>query len=258
MIIINTMKLKYTFLLFLIFHLLQSNGQITEEIKNTKTDSLPQLLSKLTDTEKIDTLNAIAFRINLDFPDSSKKIAGQAIILSGSLNYQKGLADGYISLGRNYLIEDSLFLAMINFLNAERIYEQIDPSFELAFSYMGLAFINNFIGRFQSKINYERKAIIVLKQIDSTRHIAMRYNHIARGYMELGEYDSAICNNKLAISHADSSINPWFYNTFGRIYLRQFYDSGDTILLAKSIEWFKKGLNSPEIDNYQSKKDIEK
>jgi tetratricopeptide (TPR) repeat protein len=246
------MKVKILITFALCFCPFIFHGQIAEEIERIDSDSLQQALSTLTGSEKIDTLNAIAYRINLDFPDSCKKLAGQAIILSDSLNYHKGLADGYRRLGIHYLIEDSLFLAMINLLNAERIYEQIDPSLGLALSYTYIAFINFFTGRPQSRINYERKAINVLKQIDSTGRIAMRYNHIASGYMELGEYDSAIYNNKLAISHADSSINPWFYNTFGRIYLRQFYESGDTILLAKSIEWFKKGLNSPEINDYQN------
>jgi len=246
------MKLKVVIFAFLFFQLFQLNGQITEEIERINADSLQKALSMLTGTEKIDTLNSIAFRIAKDYPDSCRKLATQTISMSDSLNYQKGLADGYRNLGDSYIMKDSLFPRMINYLKAVRIYEQIDPSIELSNVYIRLSWINKFAGRFQSMINYERKAIKVYKQINTNEYLEMRYNFIARAHMYLGEYDSAIYYNKIAISCADSSINPWFYNTYGRIYLRQFYKSDDTSLLDRSIEWFMKGLNSPEIDDYQT------
>lgn len=52
--------------------------------------------------------------------------------MSDSLNYQKGLAEGYHNLGNSYIMKDSLFPRIINYLNAMRIYEQINPSIELA------------------------------------------------------------------------------------------------------------------------------
>jgi len=252
MVIYYSMKLKYAILFFLVLQLFQLNGQIAKEMESINADSLQQFLSTLTGTDKIDTLNSIAFRIAKDFPNSCRNLATRTISMSDSLNYQKGLADGYQNLGNSYMRADSLFPAMINYLNAARIYEQIDPSIDLPFIYLRLSWINFFAGRFRTMINYERKAIKVFKRLKTNEYLELRYNFIARAYMELGEYDSAIYCNKIAISCADSSINPWFYNTYGRIYLRQFNELYDTSLLDRSIEWFMKGLNSPEIDDYQT------
>jgi len=114
-----------------------------------------------------------------------------------------------------------------------------------------LSWMNNFAGRFQSAVNYEWKAIKVYQRIKVNKDIEWRYHSIARAYMWFGEFDSAIYYNEIAISHTDSSIDPWFYNTFGSIYLKQFYESHDTSMLDRSIEWFLKGLNSPELDDHQ-------
>ena len=246
------MKLKYITLLFLVFILFQLNGQIANKIDSIGTDSIYQLLAELEGTKKIDTLNSIAYRVTKGFPDSCRKLASQIIIMSDSLDYQKGLADGYRNLGHSYLYRDSLFPAMINLLNAERIYEQIDPSLELGSVYAGLSFINKFAGRFRSNINYEQKAIKLYKQINAIEYLEMRYSFIARAYLGLGEYDSAIYYNKISLSYADSSLKSFPNNTFGSIYLSKFYESGDTSMLDKSVEWFIKGLNSPVINHHRT------
>jgi len=244
------MKLNYTILFFLVFQLFQLNGQIDEEIQNINTDSLQQALPTLTGTEKINTLNTIAFRIAKDFPDSCRKLATRTISMSDSLNYQKGLADGYRNLGDSYIMTDSLFPAMLNYLNAVRIFEQIDSSPGQASAYVMLAWMNTFTGRFESAIKYYLKAINVFKQINNIEKIEYSYLSVAYSYKRLGELDSAIFYNEIAKSYADSSTIYRCYNIFGLIYSAQFTKSGDTSQLNKSIEWYNKGLNSPEINDH--------
>jgi len=113
-----------------------------------------------------------------------------------------------------------------------------------------LSWINNFAGRFQSVINYERKAINVFKQINANEEIEYDYLGIAWAYKWLREFDSAIYYTEIAMSYADSSSFHSIYNTFGSIYSQQFRESGDTSLLDRAIEWYIKGLNSPEIDDH--------
>ena len=240
-------KVIFLFLFSLPFHV---NGQISREISAINADSLEQIISALSGTEKVDTLNSIAYRLMNDFPEISRDYASLAIGISDSLNYLKGLADGYGYRGNSYIFFDSLSLAMINFLNAVKIYEQIDPSYEQARVYILLSWINYYTGRFQSVINYGKKAIKLCKQMDTIEKIGNRYNLTARAFMELEEYDSAMFY-KIAFSYADTPINSWYYNTFGRIYLRKFRESNDTSMLETAIGWFLKGMNSVEITDYQ-------
>jgi len=123
----------------------------------------------------------------------------------------------------------------------------MDPSNELADIYVMLSWMNNFAGRFQSAIDYEQKAIKVFKLIEAIEEIEYRYLNIAFAYDKLGEYDSAIFYNETAMSFADSTSFSNCYNAFGRIYNSQFYKSGDTSLLDMAVDWYLKGLQSPEI-----------
>jgi len=231
---------------------LLTQSQSTDEIKNIHADSLQQALSQLSGTKKIDTLNKIAFSIAKDFPDSCRKLATQTISMPDSMNYLKGLADGYRNLGDSYIVQDSLLPRMINYLKAVSIYEQMDPSIELASVYIMLSWMNNFAGRFRSAINYDRKAIKAYKQGKTIEDIEYRYASIALVYQQLGEYDSAIFYNKIALSYADSNLKSFPNNTFGIIYRYKFYESGDTSMLDKSVEWLIKGLNSPVINHHRT------
>jgi len=246
------MKLKYTILLFLLSQLFQLNGQIAEEIDRIDTDSIYLILAELEGTEKIDTLNSIAYRIAKDFPDRCRKLADMTISMSENLNYQKGLAAGYQNLGRSYLVIDSLSAAIINYLNAMRIYEQIGTSIELANIYSVFSALNDRIGRKKSALEYELKANEILKNINIKNQgkIFENYGDIAAFYWELGKLDSAIFFNEIALSYTDSSTFDRCCNLFGIIYGTQFKLSVDTAMLDQSIEWFLKGLNSPEIDDF--------
>ncbi|NQV03158.1 MAG: hypothetical protein HQ542_10955, partial [Bacteroidia bacterium] len=120
------MRLRSLIGIIFLFQLILVNGQDSSVIKTSNADSLHQLLSTLTGAEKIDTLNRIAFRVVNHHPDSCKKLATLTISMSDSLNYKKGLADGYYLLGNSFIMRDSLYPAMSNYLNALRIYEQLD------------------------------------------------------------------------------------------------------------------------------------
>ena len=169
--IFKPMKLKYTILIFLISQLFQLNGQVDEIIQQARTNSLQVVLSQLTGTEKIDTLNKIAFSVAKDYPDSCRKLATSTVRMSDSMIYQKGLADGYQNLGESYYVTDSLYPAMINYLNALRIYEQIDPSFELAKTYQRLSILHNYSGRHNPAIEYRLKAIELINKLNKKRPI---------------------------------------------------------------------------------------
>jgi len=241
------MKLKYIALLLILFQVICLNGQISKEMERINADSLQQVFSRLSGTEKIDTLNNIAIRVVKDHPDSCRKLAYTTISMSDSLDYQKGLALGYLNLGRSYLYKDSLFPAMINLLNSERIYEQMDSAPDLRYIYNTLAWINKFSGRFRAEIKYQRKAIKVNKQFWGNKYVEHNYSQIARAYISMGDYDSAIYYNSISLS-IDSNLNTFPYNTFGIIYRKLFFKTGDTSMLERSIEWLKKGLDLPFIN----------
>jgi len=170
--------------------------------------------------------------------------------MSDSLGYQKGLADGYQNLGDSYYVVDSLYPAMINYLNSVSIYEQIDPTNGLAEAYGILSTLNYYVGRYEPSIKYRLKAIRTYDQLDQFDKICSPYIGLAYTYHRLGELDSAIYYNDIALSYTDSSNIYVCCMVFGHINHFRFIESGDTSVLDKSIEWYLRGLNSPEIDDY--------
>ena len=63
------MKKHLICLVVLLLIQLASSGQVQLEDQEPDLDSIHQVLSNLPGTEKIDTLNSIAFRIYKDYPD---------------------------------------------------------------------------------------------------------------------------------------------------------------------------------------------
>ncbi|MCF8236499.1 MAG: response regulator [Bacteroidales bacterium] len=244
------MKIKSIFIVIFFLFTLTSSGQISREMAGINADSLMNEFPEFSITEKIDTLNKIASSIVKDYPDSCWKLAEWTLRMSDSLDYQKGLADGYKNLGNSYLAADSLSHAITNYLIAERIYDQLEPSLEFAYVCRILVSINFFNGRSKQAIKYGLKEIDILKQTNNFSKLCFPYQRIAWIYYRLDEPDSSLYYNEIAMSYADSFQVSYCYNIFGLLNKDQFERSSDTAFLNKSIDLFFDGLSSPGINDH--------
>ena len=211
------MRVRLSLLIIFTIISLLACPQSADEIKRFNTDSLSQVLAELSGAEKIDTLNKIAAKIYIEHPDSCLKLATWTVHLSDSLDYKKGLADGYFNIGNSYLMQDSLFPTVVNYLKAMRIYEEMGPSVKYANVCAQMAMLNGYTLRFKSAIHYFLKEISILKELKRI-DINGSYHMIAYLKFRLGEYDSALYYNELAASLTDSTKFYFICNNYGIIW----------------------------------------
>ena len=133
-------------ILIISFFLLSQNvqliGQVYEEMVRINIDSIHQFINSMNGTKEIDGINKLALAYCRDFPDSCIEYATMAKTMSEELNYNKGIADANLYLGYAFLYQDSIKNAIINFLDAIRIYEELEASIEMGFTLRMLQAVN--------------------------------------------------------------------------------------------------------------------
>jgi tetratricopeptide (TPR) repeat protein len=70
--------------------------------QQNEADSLQQLLKTSKDTTRVVVLNKLAYRVLFSDPKKAEAYANEAIILAHDLDFVRGLADGYKTLGISY------------------------------------------------------------------------------------------------------------------------------------------------------------
>src|SRR5260221_14519955 len=68
--------------------------------QNKTIDSLQKMLQFQKDSNKINTLNALAYEVCRNNPDTAIYFANEALQLATKLNYKSGIADSYLQIGQ--------------------------------------------------------------------------------------------------------------------------------------------------------------
>jgi len=242
------MKINNTFIIsvFLLFQTGQLCGQVYEEMVRISTDSIHQAHSYLDGTNEIDAFNKLALAYCRDFSDSCIDYATRAKTLAEQLDYNKGVADAHLYLGYSFLYQDSLKHAVINFLDALRIYEELEPSMELGFNLRMLQAVNMFTGRYSESKQYGRRAEIVLGALSENEYRIRSVVTMGLSDTESQEYDSATFHFDRALALLDQYPNPKLRASAlfdkGYNYRIQYDATGDEKYIHYAIEWFLKTL----------------
>ncbi len=249
-------KTAISVLLFLMMNI--AHAQPKFRVVKLNSDSLVALISGKEGTGKVDAFNLLSNTMCREDIDSSISLAMQAIKLSREQNYKKGLADGYFNVGNAYYLLDTLEPTISNYMKAYRIYEELGPSEWYGNLCLQIAAINWLTGMDEFVMSYVYQAKSIFESIDDREGMYNTYFSLAIGNCTLApiEIDSANYfyqkamnfldpdkdQNYLAILHRDIGIN----------FRNQFYETNDTSYLTKSLSWFYKALNIPEItDRYK-------
>lgn len=229
-----------------------AHGQPKFRIKKLNADSLVELIPEKEGTEKIDVLNILSNVICRKNIDSSLILASQAIELSKTLEYQKGLADGYFNTGNVFFLLDSLQPTISNYLKALRIYEDLEPSVEFGNLCLQISIINRYAGRFKDNKDYCRQAIHIYERINDRTGQAIA--NLGMGtiiFLFSTEYDSAIYYNNKALSFLDLATDQnevaYNYQVIANTYKRWYQKSNDTLYFTKALSFFFKALEVPEV-----------
>lgn len=222
-------------------------GQIHLEMEKVNVDSLQNVLPLLNGKERIDALNQLAFGICRKNPDSTIEIASRVVQISDSINYKKGMADGFFNLGNGYFFLDSIKPRVSNYLAALRIYEELPPSIEMGLVLDQLRHVNQFLGRYERAKQYERRAIGVFQSLSLPGYELRAWTHYSALYTYNHEFDSALYYyeyvNELLKKHPEDWIQSTIYINMGWNYEMKFsYEGGKKEDIENAIYWTLKGM----------------
>ncbi len=245
--LIEALKIRTVVYSTLLFSLLPlfTPAQLAWEMEQINVDSLQKVIPELAGTEKVDALNKLSLALCRDDPDSCISIAHNNISLSEQEDYLKGQGDGYFNLGMAYAYADLVKLSTINYFNALRIYEDLDPNEKLADTYIELSFQNWIAGRFDMAYRYCREALNIYKTIFDIKgeaHTAYVLSHIYKlSWPQHNDSVSFYLDHALDIldQYPDPKLLFKVYMMYGNNYNSIWEQKHDTILtLYTALDWY--------------------
>jgi signal transduction histidine kinase/DNA-binding response OmpR family regulator len=245
------MKLKFIIFGFLVFQLVQLNGQIAKEMEKINSDSLLNVISKLEGTERIDIMNQIAFDLSRDKPDTAIYLSNETKKISENINYIKGKADAHLNLGLTNLFLDSLKTSVTHLLNAQQLYEMVDTCIGMGLVYYLLRGINNMTGRYEKSKAYGRKTYKVFNTIQANDYKAIPLYLLGFACTLNEEYDSSLYYNEQALKVLEKFPNPllenMIYLNMGFNFYSENYNTGEEIHSHQDIiNLYKKAADMSE------------
>jgi tetratricopeptide (TPR) repeat protein len=242
------MKTKYVLLLILAFQFSQTYGQIHLEMKKINVDSLQSILHGLDGIEKIDALNKISFALFVVNPDSCIAIANKTLSLSENLDYPKGKADALFNLGNAFFIQDTLKPCVIHYLNALRIYEELQPSIKMGLVLQQLSNLNYMTDRLDKAIIYGKRATGIFNHFSETGYESAPLIRIGLLFTLEKKFDSAIYYYDRALKILKLHPDPWrqtiAYLDYGWTIFEQGSVDQSKEYNEEALKWFFKSLES--------------
>ena len=156
-----------------------------------RADSLQEQIKYLNGEKKVEALNELADIYQYINTKTAIDYALKGIELAKAINYQKGLAGCYGSLGFCYTNID-INKAVDFTKKALEIRYKIGDEAGIATSLNVLGVIYYYQGDYLTSIEYHMKALKMRENIGDEIKIATSYNNIALVYMALEEFDTAL------------------------------------------------------------------
>ena len=155
-------------------------------------DSLLEKLSTAQDTNKINTLNSLAYQYLNANPIKAKEYATQALKLSETLKYAHGKASAIDVIGTLYEQLGDYAKALEYKLQALRIYEQIKDLGGTAKSFNNIGVLYFRQKNHDKALEYYQKALAIVKRQNKQIAVAVYLLNVGEVYQEKGEYAKAI------------------------------------------------------------------
>ncbi|MBC7826878.1 MAG: tetratricopeptide repeat protein [Chitinophagaceae bacterium] len=199
-------------------------GFCRAQSSNTIADSLQQLLRAKPekDSNRVTILLNLSHSIVHENPDSSMKIAEQALVLSRELKWQKGIALSVRQKGLIYYFQSDFVKAIEFSQQALKEASSLKHTLLDASIYNNIANVYADMGYHEKALDYYMKLLDAAKQ---ARHRIYEMNaliNIGTVYLEQKKYSRALeyLNQGLAIAKADNnnSIASSVYNNIGIAY----------------------------------------
>jgi signal transduction histidine kinase len=172
--------------------------------QNKKTDSLYTILKNTSDdTSRINILNAMALEYENIDPDSSFYFMNQALTKALKINYEIGIIDGYIMLGKYANVSLNNCEASLRYYDkAQKILEKIIASHNRkgrekmkerqAISLRGTGLTYYKSGNYSLALEFDNKSLKIGEELNNKSLIAKSLHNIADVYFMLGNFSKAL------------------------------------------------------------------
>ncbi|HEX8517325.1 MAG TPA: tetratricopeptide repeat protein [Bacteroidia bacterium] len=207
------------------------------------TDSLVNSLSlTMTDTQRVNTLNAIARNLN-DYPDSSYKFASRAYELADKINFLKGKATSLSCFGEIYNAKGNYDLALKNLRESYSLYEEAGD--RTAMNSVMNSIGNTYLGNkeYEKALGAFRTCYRLGTELKNNRTIAIAAFGIGNIFGNTGKMDSAFKYLDIALAmfreQKFTYAEAMTYAQIGQLKDAQKEYSSSLVNLEKAMELFK-------------------
>ncbi len=144
------------------------------------------------DTTKVKLLNALCFKYHIINPDSAMEYCRAGEALTRKLDWEKGEAMIYNSLGAVYRIKSDYSTALDNFFKALEINERIGEQKGMAFNYGNIGIVYKTQQDYANALKYYKMALRTYEAMSDSNGIAINYGNIGIIYETLGDYNQSL------------------------------------------------------------------
>ncbi len=221
-------------------------GQVQAQNKKI-LDSLHTVYQTAThDTTRILALVEIALEYRNNKPDTCAHLAQEALKESEKIQFEKGIANSLMTLGRVYYTQSDYSLALEYYQKSLILFQKKRSKYEIANNLYGIAAVYEKIANYPLAQEYYYKSLEIYENIEHSQGIALNLNGIGSIYeksgddsLALGYYQKSLkmnekINDKRGISYT--------LNNLADIYMKQQQ-------YALALDYYQKSLKIREETN---------
>ena len=151
--------------LFLMFLLFVQVSVFAQSKRQATIDSLTNVLkNNPNDTTRVRATNLLSLELKLSGKvDTALTLALSSLDLAKKINFTRGEADAYFFVAQAYSVKGKLTDALLNYLNAQKLYEKLNRKVELAETYYGMSTVHQRTN-YEEALNFSKKALDVAQQ----------------------------------------------------------------------------------------------
>ena len=185
---------------------------------------LQELPRQKEDTDKVKLLQDISYSYCTINPDQGLIYGQQALTLATKLNWRRGISYAYNSLGNNYQKKSDHAKALECFLNALKIFEEMQDKRLIAIAYGNIGLVYQNKSDYDKALDYDLKALKIDEEIGFKRGMATVSGNIGIVYKNQKNYTKALeyylkalninkeTNNKGGVANVTGNIGVLYMN----------------------------------------------
>lgn len=173
------------------------------------TEELTRALAELGDTatiERVDALNALAYKIGFNDIERTHALALEAIELGRELDYPRGIGWGLLNAAyRDYATAD-YERALSKGLEALTLFESSEDTYGTANMNIGIGLVYWSLGDFELAVSYLHNSVSLFRELGKDEREGFALTSLGSVYENVGDLDKALDYHKqaLALFEADN------------------------------------------------------